>query len=150
MRAGLKIRRFAVLAGTTLMFLSLAVAPSRSSCAPPTVAFKDGSRQAVREVSPGDSVTLIGEFWTSDCFDTGPIGACERGPGDERPMEGIDVDLMRNERVVSRVVKDVTASSDLSLTVVFSVPELEPGRYLVLVHDRGAQGYPELWLKVRA
>jgi hypothetical protein len=34
--------------------------------------------------------------------------------------------------------------------VSFTVPVLDEGaRYRVLVHDRGAQGYPELYLIVR-
>jgi hypothetical protein len=50
---------------------------------------------------------------------------------------------------VARVIEDVTAESDLTLSAVFQVPELEPGRYRILVHDRGAEGDPELFLRIR-
>jgi hypothetical protein len=95
-------------------------------------------------------VVLVGEFWTPDCFDTGPTGACERGPGDEEPMQGIDVDLLQNEIPILRVVEDATAEPDLTLRVSFTVPVIDEGaRYRLLVHDRRAQGYPELYLIVR-
>ena len=132
------------------MFLSMAIGPSRSSCAPPTIAFEGLGDETRKEVSPGETVVLVGEYWTPDCFDTGPIGACERGPGDEEPMHGIDVDLLQNEIPIERVVEDVTAEPDLTLRVSFTVPDLAEGaRFRVLVHDRGAEGYPELFLLVR-
>ena len=142
------MRRWATLVGATVVFLSLAITPSKSSCAPPIIAFEEAQDRITEVVSPGDSVSLIGKHWTSDCFDTGPIGACERGPGDERPMHGIDVDLLRKGST-ERVAEDLSAESDLTLSVVFQVPNLEPGRYRVLVHDRDAEGAPDLFLKIR-
>jgi hypothetical protein len=63
-------------------------------------------------------------------------------------MRGIDVDLLRSGSAVVRVAEDVSAERDLTLSLSFRVPELEPGRYRILVHDRGAEGYPKLVLKV--
>ena len=143
-------RRFAGIVLATLLLLSLSVDPSMGSCVPPSIAFSRMPERAVIKVAPGDSVSLVGEYWTSDCFDTGPIGPCARGPGDERPMRGIDVDLLRGGDPVARVVEDMTAESDLTLSAVFRVPALEPGRYRILVHDRGAEGYPELFLRIRS
>jgi hypothetical protein len=137
-----------VLAIAGLAFSSLSIAPSSGSCAPQTIAFEGTPGRDRKAVSPGDHVTLVGEGWTSDCFDTGPAGACARGPGDERPMRGIDVDLFQNQIPLFRVIEDATANEDFTLAVTFTVPDLDRGRYLVLVHDRGAQGYPELFLLV--
>jgi hypothetical protein len=102
-------------------------------------------------VHPGDTVSLVGEFWTSDCFDTSPTGACERGPGDERPLRGIDVDLLQGGEAVVRVAEDVDAEPGLTLSVSFRVPDLHPGAYMISAHDGGgqAQSYPELWLRIK-
>jgi hypothetical protein len=102
-------------------------------------------------VHAGDTVELVGDAWTDDCFDTGATGACERGPGDERPARGIDVDLVQADGVVVRVVEDVAAEPDLTLSVSFQVPDVNPGGYRVIVHDRGleAQAYPELWIRIK-
>ena len=143
------LRRVLVIAFTTLAFSSFAITPSTGSCAGPTIAFDGAPDRTTMRVSPGDEVTLIGEFWTGDCFDTGPVGGCARGPGDELPMTGIDVDLLRGENVVVRVVKDASADDDLKLRVTFLVPEIAGGAYRIVVHDRGAEGYPELWLRIR-
>ena len=145
---GRRVRLALVFASSALAFASFTITPSRASCAPPTIAFKDLGDETRKQVSPGDTVILEGEGWTSDCFDTGPTGSCERGPGDELPMRGIDVDLLQNGLPVARVIEDVTAESDLTLRVSFTVPDVGRGRYRVLVHDRGAQGYPDLFLLV--
>ena len=63
-------------------------------------------------------------------------------------MRGIDVDLLQNNLALVRVLEDATAKEDLTLAVTFTVPDLDRGRYRVLVHDRGAQGYPDLYLLV--
>jgi hypothetical protein len=77
-------RRFVGLGLGIGLFLAFAVRPASGSCAGPSVAFEGKAERNVITVHPGDTVSLVGEFWTSDCFDTGPTGACERGPGDER------------------------------------------------------------------
>ena len=136
--------------GTGLL-LAFAVTPASGSCAGPTVAFADQAERNVITVHPGDTVSLTGEFWTSDCFDTGPTGACERGPGDERPITGIAVDLLQGQKPVVRVAEDVDAKPDLTLSVSFQVPDLSPGGYRISVRGGGIEApvYPELWLKVR-
>src|SRR5262245_53657807 len=111
-----------------LAFSSISIAPSSGSCAPPSIALegKPGDDRLV--VAPGDRVSLFGDGWTSDRFDTGPTGACERGPGDEQPMRGIDVDLLQNELQVARVIENVTAEPDFTLRLSFTVPDLGKGR----------------------
>ena len=134
------------------LLLAFAVRPAGGSCAGPSIAFEGKRDRDVITVHPGDTVSLVGEFWTSDCFDTGPTGACERGPGDERPMRGIDVDLVQGEEsVVVRVVEDEAAEPDLTLSVSFPVPDINPGAYRISAHGGGvqAQSYPELWLRIK-
>ena len=142
------VRRRAVLGGVTVLFLSLSIAPTTASCAGPSIAFDGAPNRSTMRVAPGDEVSLVGEFWTLDCFDTGSSGSCERGPGDERPMRGIDVDLLRGGEPVVRVLENVSAGSDLRLDVTFRVPEIAGGSYRILAHDQDASGYPELWLRV--
>jgi hypothetical protein len=146
---GRNLRRVLVIAAAALAFSSFAISPSFSACVGPSIAFEGASNRTTMRVAPGDEVTLIGEFWTGDCFDTGPNGACERGPGDELPMTGIDVDLLRGENVVVRVVEDASADDDLKLRVTFLVPEIAGGAYRIVVHDRGAEGDRELFLRIR-
>jgi hypothetical protein len=142
-------RRFVGLGLGIGLFLAFAVRPASGSCAGPSVAFEGKAERNVITVHPGDTVSLVGEFWTSDCFDTGPTGACERGPGDERPLRGIDVDLLQGQKAVVRVADDVDAEPDLTLSVSFQVPDVSPGGYRILVHGGGieAQVFPELWLR---
>jgi hypothetical protein len=64
-------------------------------------------------------------------------------------MRGIDVDLLQRGVEGVRVAEDLTADSDLTLSLDFRVPELEPGRYRILVHDRGAEGDPALFLIIK-
>ena len=63
-------------------------------------------------------------------------------------MRGIDVDLLQNGIPIARVVENITAEPDFTLRVSFTMPDLGKGRYRVLVHDRGAQGYPDQFLLV--
>jgi hypothetical protein len=144
-------RRFVGLGLGIGLLLAFAIRPASGSCAGPSVAFEGRECRNVIRVSPGDTVSLVGEFWTDDCFDTGPTGACDRGPGDERPLRGIDVDLLQGQEPVVRVAEDVDAEHDLTLSVSFHVPDVSPGGYRILVHDEGiqAQVYPELWLRIR-
>ena len=143
------IRRALVVTLATLAFSSFAITSSSGVCAPPTIAFEGSADQDMNVVSPGDRVSLVGASWTPDCFDTGPIGACQRGPGDERPTRGIDVDLVRSGNVITRVVDNLDAAPDLTIAVTFTVPELAAGRYEILVHDRGQQGEPHLVMTIR-
>jgi hypothetical protein len=106
---GRRVRLALVFAVSTLGFSAFAITPSGASCALPTIAFEGLGDETRKHVSPGETVVLVGEFWTPDCFDTGPTGACEREPGDEEPMQGIDVDLVQNEIPILRVVEDATA-----------------------------------------
>jgi hypothetical protein len=144
-------RRFVGLGLGIGLLLAFAVRPASGSCAGPSVAFEGKAERNVITVHPGDTVSLVGEFWTSDCFDAGPTGACERGPGDERPLSGIDVDLLQGQEAVVRVADDVDAEPDLTLFVSFQVSDVSPGGYRILVHGGGiaAQVTPELWLRIK-
>lgn len=139
------VRRVVAIGVGAAAFVAITIRPSAGSCAAPTIAFEGGDMGAVT-VSPGDTVSLVGEFWTFDCFDTN-TGACERGPGDERPMRGIDVDIRQHGGLATyRVAENLTADPDLTLSIDFQVPDLEPGRYRLLV--RGAED-PPLFLIVK-
>ena len=150
MRTAPARRRFAGVGLGIGLLLAFAIRPASGACAGPSVAFEGKGERNVITVHPGDTVSLVGEFWTLDCFDTGPTGACDRGPGDERPLRGIDVDLLQGQEAVVRVAEDVDANPDLTLSVSFPVPDVNPGGYRILVHRGGVvQAYHELWLRIR-
>jgi len=104
--------------------------------------------------SPGDQIRIAGEFWTPDCNDTGSgtsVGCItiSDDPPPERPATGLDVELLRGGDLVATLARGLRAAPDLTLSVEFAVPDVEPGRYEVLVHDRGFEGSPLLLLKIR-
>jgi hypothetical protein len=139
-----------VIAITALASLTLTIAPSSGSCEGPSIAFEGKPDAEETVVSPGDTVSLVGQRWTLDCFDTGPTGACARGPGDELPMRGLDVDLVPSgEGATVRVVEGVNARPDLTLAETFTVPELERGLYRIIVRDGSEESFPDLFLTVR-
>jgi hypothetical protein len=145
------LRRSAGVALAILMLLLLTVSPSRGACVGPTLAFANMRDERSLYVSPGDRVTIVGRFWTRDCFDTdgpGSPGSCS-GFGDERPMTDIDVELGRPVTPVAVLAEGLSAGGENeSWFLTFRVPELQPGTYRITAHDGDTQGYPTLSLRV--
>jgi hypothetical protein len=129
--------------------------PASASCAPPSVRFVGGSGDGtILTASPGNQIRIAGEFWTEDCNDTGGgtsvwCVTISDDPPPERPATGLDVELVRGAEVVATLARNLRAAPDLTLSAGFAVPDVEPGRYGVLVHDRGFEGFPTLILKIR-
>jgi hypothetical protein len=63
-------RRFAGLGLGIGLLIVFAIRPASGSFAGPSVAFEGKAERNVITVYPGDTVSLVGQFWTSDCFDT--------------------------------------------------------------------------------
>jgi hypothetical protein len=97
--------------------------------------------QRTLHVRPNVAVSIVGEFWTNDCFDTGGGGACY-GPGNERPMKNIDVTLVREGTTDSVVVAEGISAhgEDESWFLTFRVPDLPPGKYLIHAVEHGSTG----------
>ena len=108
--------------------------------------------QRVLKVGTGTRVSIIGEYWTNDCFDTGGGGGACYGPGNERPMKNIDVDLVRDGTTHAvEIARDISArGEDESWSLTFQVPDLEPGKYLIRAQEHGSTGGggQELFLRV--
>jgi hypothetical protein len=81
-----KLRRLGGVALAVLLFPLLTVSPSRASCQKMVLTFASASDRRVLEVGPGTMGSIVGEFWTHDCFDTGGGGGACYGPGNERPI----------------------------------------------------------------
>lgn len=144
-----KVRRSAGVALAILMFLLLTVSPSRGTvCSGPSLAFANMPDELFLQVSPGDAVTIVGQFWTHDCFGPGGGGPCH-GPGNERPMRNIDVELGRPVTTVAVLAEGLSAGGgDQSWSLTFRVPELGAGSYRIHAHDGGVEGAPKLFLRV--
>jgi hypothetical protein len=149
-------RRSAGVALASLVFILLTVSPSRGACDGPTLAFANMSDEQFLHVSAGDRVTIVGQFWTRDCFDTGGpdgsrscMGSGDERPTDERPMTDIDVELARPVTPVAVLAEGLSAGGEnLSWSLTFRVPELQPGTYRIYAHDGDAESYRKLFLRV--
>ena len=101
-----KLQRPAGVALAILLFLLLTVSPSRAMCERLMLTFSNVPDQTTLEVQPRVAVSIVGEFWTNDCFDTGEGGGACYGPGNERPMKNIDVTLVREGTTDAVVVAE--------------------------------------------
>jgi hypothetical protein len=137
-----KPRRSAGVALAILLFPLLTVSPSRATCLTMMLTFANVPDRTILEVRPRVMVSIVGEFWTNDCFDTGGGGGACYGPGNERPMKNIDVELVRKGATDAVVVaKGISArGEDESWLLTFRVPDLQPGRYLIHAYERGSTG----------
>ena len=147
-----KLRRPAGVALAILLFLLLTVSPSRALCQLRLLTFSNVPDQTTLEVRPYVAVSIVGEFWTNECFDTlGGGGACS-GPGNERPIENIDVSLVREGTTDSVVVAEGISADgeDQSWFLTFRVPDLQPGKYLINAVEHGSTegGSHQLFLRV--
>jgi hypothetical protein len=104
--------------------------------------FSNVPDQRTLEVRPHVAVSIVGEFWTNDCFDTGGGGGACYGSGNERPMKNIDVKLVREGTTDPVVVAEGISAQgeDQSWTFTFRVPDLQPGRYLIRAVEHGSTG----------
>jgi hypothetical protein len=142
------LRRSAGVPLASLLFLLLTVSPSRGTCERMFLTFANVPDQTILVVQPHVVVSIVGDFWTHDCFDSRGGGACERGPGDERPMTNIDVELRGTTDSVV-IAEGISArGEDESWLLTFRVPELPQGTYRIYAHDGDAGA--ELSLRVSA
>lgn len=136
-----KLRRSDSVGVAILLFLMLTVSPSYATCTTMRLTFSNVPDQTTLDVRPHVAVSIVGEFWTNDCFDTGGGGACY-GPGNERPMKNIDVTLVRKGTTDAVVVAEGISAhgEDESWFLTFRVPDLQPGKYLIHAVEHGSTG----------
>ena len=139
--AGHKLRRSAGGALAILVFLSLTVSPARSSCERLVLTFANVPGQRTVHVRPHAAVSIVGEYWTNDCFDTGGGGACS-GPGNERPIKNIVVEVIREDKTDKVLVAEGISAEgeDESWSLTFRVPDLPPGNYFIQAKEKGSSG----------
>jgi hypothetical protein len=137
-----KLRRPAGVALAILLFLMLTVSPARGSCTNLMLTFANVPDQSTLEVRPHVAVSIVGEFWTNDCFDTGDGGGACYGPGNERPIEDIVVELIREDKTRKVLVAEGISAQgeDESWFLTFRVPDLPPGNYFINAKERGSTG----------
>ncbi|MGH2825755.1 MAG: hypothetical protein ACRDKF_02155 [Actinomycetota bacterium] len=124
--------------------LTIQVSSSKAGCVGPEVEI---DRRSAR---PGETILVTGRYWFDGCNDTG--GSSCFGPAREEtetPTEGIDIEIKRRGGSEwKRLVENVDADEDFRIRSQIEVPNLKPGRYVILVHDRGNDGYPRLKLRI--
>jgi hypothetical protein len=137
-----KLRRSAGVALAILLFLSLMVSPSRATCSNLMLTFANVPDQRALHVRPNGVVSIVGEYWTNDCFDTGNVGGACYGPGNERPIEDIVVELIHEDRTDKVLVAEGISArgEDESWFLTFRVPDLPPGNYFINAKERGSTG----------
>ncbi len=138
-----KLRRSAGIALAILVFLSLTVSPARSSCRALELTFANVPARRTVHVRPNAAVSIVGEYWTNDCFDDGSEGGACHGPGNERPIEDIVVKIIRMNADPRAVVvaEGISAKGeDESWFLTFRVPDLPPGDYFINAQERGSTG----------
>ena len=104
--------------------------------------FSNVPDQTTLSVQPRVVVSIVGEFWTNDCFDTGEGGGACYGPGNERPIKNIDVTLVREGTTDAVVVAEGISArgENESWFLSFRVPDLQPGKYLIHAVEHGSTG----------
>ena len=122
-----------------------------ASCAPPTV------RLDRNVASPGKTIVVTGSQWNDTCNDGQEIGvgACGKttveGVEPDRPTTGIEVEIRpRGSGPWRLLARGIAADDRFRIRAAVTLPgDLEPGEYLVLVHDGGNEGDPVPTLRVR-
>jgi hypothetical protein len=104
-----------------------------ADCVGPTV------HHPVGEVDRGDTITLTGEYFGTNCYDTGTPPPGEGVLG--KPATGIEVVLVQGDQ--ETVVAAGNADKELKFTAEVEVPStLQPGVVTVLARtDTGAQSF---------
>ena len=124
--------------------LSFQVGSAGAGCVGPEVRLDRHRARA------GDTLVVTGRFWFDGCNDTGGGSSCFGSEREEEtPTEGIDIDIRQvGSSKWIRLVEDVDADKDFRIRSEIELPGLEPGRYVILVRDRGNEGYPRLKLRI--
>lgn len=124
-RRSSSVFRAFLLAG--LLAVTVIQLPAHASCAAPQLTVENESRH------PGQTVTVLGEFFAAECNDTAT--GCS-GPRPSPPSRNIDVQLRSGSDVVASTVVD--ANEDYEFTVDLRLPDdAAPGEYrAVAVEDR--------------
>jgi hypothetical protein len=84
-------------------------------------------------------------------FDTGGGGGACYGPGNERPIEDIIVEVIREDRTDKVLVAEGISAQgeDGSWFLSFRVPNLPPGNYFISAKERDStEGGTQLGLRV--
>jgi hypothetical protein len=137
-----KLRRSVGVTLAILLFLLLTVSPSRATtCQLMMLTFSNVPDQTTLEVQPRVVVSIVGEFWTNDCFGMEGGGACY-GPGNEHPIKNIDVTLVREGTTDAVVIAEGISArgENESWFLSFRVPDLQPGKYLIHAVEHGSTG----------
>lgn len=124
-RRSSSVFRAILLAG--LLAVTVIQLPAHAACAAPQLTVENGSPR------PGETVTILGEFFAAECNDTAT--GCS-GPRPSPPSRNIDVQLRRGSDVVASTVVD--ANEDYEFIVQLPLPDdAAPGEYrVVAVEDR--------------
>jgi hypothetical protein len=133
------LRRSATVALAVLIFLLLAVSPSRGFCASYVLDFANVPAETTVEVGPGAVISIVGELWRTDCA-ADPSGGAGCYGSVERPLKNITVELVgAAESVV--IAEGISATGENETWLLnFRVPDLPEGTYRIHVHADGAAG----------
>ena len=107
-----------------------------------------------RSATPGETIVITGDGWRDDCSDTsiGPRGACAAEPEPDHPLSDIVIEIRRIGDLEGRrlLAEDVTADGEFQFRLEVTVPQLEPGKYVLLAHTGSVSGNPRPKLQIEA
>lgn len=141
--------RLALAATLASVLLTLQVAPGGAACASPQV-----EARPVR-LAPGATISIHSTGWNDTCNDVGvcSAGACGSSeecvePEPDRPTQDVVIEL-RSGSEITTLAQDLDADPEtFSIEVEATLPDdLDPGRYMLLVHNGGMQA-PEIAIRV--
>jgi hypothetical protein len=113
-------------------FLVVTVAPARGACAAPSISLLPSS-----VASPGDTVTVVGASWGTDCNDVVSSPSCSHPPPLGRPADGIELRMTGPSQLVPRLGV-VNADDAYRFELSIQLPQaLAPGTYRIEAqHDQ--------------
>lgn len=136
-----KLRRSAGVALATLLFLLLTVSPSRGTCPNLMLTFANVPDQRTLHVRPNGVVSIVGEYWTDDCFDTGAEAVPAMAPATSaRSKTSSSSSYARTGRTRSLSPRISAEGEDESWFLTFRVPDVPPGNYFINAKERGSTG----------
>lgn len=103
--------------------------------------------------APGETIVITGEGWRDDCSDTsvGPRGACAAEPEPDHPLSDIVIEIRRvGDLETLRLAEDGAADGEFEFRLEVTVPQLEPGKYVLLAHTGSVSGFPRPKLQIEA
>jgi hypothetical protein len=108
------IRTAATVALTaTLAVLTFGLDLTKGSCAAPTIELESADQRRL-VVEAGQSLEVIGRYWTLDCFDSSSVNACGRTEQrEQRPMKHISIVLRRGSDPESAVQQTLILAEGL-------------------------------------